>query len=103
MIMKKVLLIPALELGNKLNVNVMDFPEGDPADPAKARKRCGITVDYSARDIKQLEEQGMDRSAMMEYYRKRIYDLVKLNIAQDWECTGGMEDVLAIVEKHLDR
>ncbi len=99
--MKEIELIPALELGNKLNVDVMDFPEGRISPQARSRKRCTITLDYSARDIRQLKDQEMDREQMLDYYRSRIYDLVKLNIAQDWECSGGMEDVLSIVGRHL--
>ena len=121
--MKVIRLVPALELGNKLNVNVMDFPGAPEADlpagagvlPAAAaeagsegiisytdRKRCGITLEYAPRDIRDLEERGMDREAMLYYYRRRIYDLVKVNISQDWACVGGMEEVMDIVARHLD-
>lgn len=95
--MKQIRLVPALELGNKLNVDVMDFPDGSDA----CRKRCGITLEYAPRDIRDLKERGMDREAMLDYYRQRIYDLVKVNISQDWECSGGMEEVMSIVEKHI--
>lgn len=95
--MKQIRLVPALELGNKLNVDVMDFPDGSDA----CRKRCGITLEYAPRDIRDLESRGMDREAMLDYYRQRIYDLVKVNISQDWECCGGMEEVMSIVEKHI--
>jgi len=95
--MKQIRLVPALELGNKLNVDVMDFPDGSDA----CRKRCGITLEYAPRDIRDLKERGMDREAMLDYYRQRIYDLVKVNISQDWECCGGMEEVMSIVEKHI--
>ena len=111
--MKQIELIPALELGNKLNVDVMDFPEDTegaadgaaegaarPAGPR--RKRCGITLEYAPRDIRELREQGMDPEAMLEYYRKRVYDLVKLNISQDGACCGGMDEVLQIVRKHIE-
>ena len=134
--MKVIRLVPALELGNKLNVDVMDFPDLPELDlpagagvfPEKAglspetaelspeteadagsfgilsyssRKRCGITLEYAPRDIRDLEGRGMDRQAMLDYYRQRIYDLVRINISQDWACAGGMEEVMAIVEKHL--
>ena len=95
--MKQISLVPALELGNKLNVDVMDFPDGSDA----CRKRCGITLAYAPRDIRDLKERGMDREAMLDYSRQRIYDLVKVNISQDWECCGGMEEVMSIVEKHI--
>lgn len=104
--MKLIELIPALELGNKLNVDVMDFPDL-PEDSAavtadtRRRKRCGITLEYAPRDIRQLREEGMDMETMLAYYRQRVYDLVKVNISQDWECIGGMDEVLGIVERHL--
>ena len=104
--MKQIRLIPALELGNKLNVDVMDFPDlpedgaGITAD-TRRRKRCGITLEYAPRDIRQLREAGMDMEAMLAYYRQRVYDLVKLNISQDWECAGGMDEVMDIVKKHI--
>ena len=118
--MKEIELVPALELGNKLNVDVMDFPEADApiaapeelgckaggdgscAPAGRRRKRCGITLEYAPRDIRQLQEQGMGRDAMLAFYRQRVYDLVKVNISQDWECVGGMDEVLAIVGRHLD-
>ncbi|MBQ9015011.1 MAG: hypothetical protein IJ109_02725 [Firmicutes bacterium] len=133
--MKIIELVPALELGNKLNVDVMDFPGAPETDlPAGAgvfpeaaaeagaddeggadgeagsfgilsdtrRKRCGITLEYAPRDIRQLREQGLDRPGMLDYYRRRIYELVRVNISQDWACCGGMEEVLAIVAKHID-
>ena len=99
--MKQIRLVPALELGNKLNVDVMDFPDGPAGEDVPCRKRCGITLEYAPRDIRDLEGRGMDREAMLDYYRQRIYDLVKVNISQDWECCGGMEEVMSIVEKHI--
>lgn len=128
--MKLIKLVPALELGNKLNVDVMDFPDAPEADcPAGAgvfpeaiaeddvaaereagaigiladscRKRCGITLEYAPRDIRELRERGMDRQEMLTYYRQRIYDLVKVNISQDWACVGGMDEVMQRLEKHI--
>ena len=123
--MKLIKLIPALELGNKLNVDVIDFPDAPEADvPAGAgvfpetdiegeagcvgvlsdsgRKRCGITLEYAPRDIRDLVNRGMDRESMLTYYRQRIYDLVRVNISQDWACVGGMEEVMDIVAGHAD-
>ena len=126
--MKLIKLVPALKLGNKLNVDVMDLPNGpDPDLPAGLgvfpeteageedgkeagafgiltddwRKRCGITLEYAPRDIRELKEQNMDRQAMLDYYRDKVYNLVRINISQDWACVGGMDEVLAIVEEHL--
>lgn len=122
--MKQIKLIPALELGNKMNVDVMDFPDAPEADcPAgtgvfpegvaegnagtvgilsdSCRKRCGITLEYAPRDIRELRERGLDRHGMLAYYRQRIYDLVKVNISQDWACVGGMDEVMQRLEKHI--
>lgn len=154
--MKMIKLVPALELGNKLNVDVMDFPGAPEADlPAGAgvlprgadapsevtgvlprgvdappevtgvlpdaageedagstaalagvlagscRKRCGITLEYAPRDIRELQAQGMDREDMIAYYRQRIYDLVKVNISQDWACVGGMDEIIGILQRHI--
>lgn len=95
--MKEIELKPVMEYDHKLELDVIDFVDGDRTRP---RKRCGITVDYSWRDIKELEDMGMDPEAMMEHYRNLIYDLVKVNIAQDWECVGGMDETLEIVRRH---
>lgn len=123
--MKIIELVPALELGNKLNVDVIDFPglpEEDLDLPAGAgvlpeaaeeagslgvitdarRKRCGITLEYAPRDVRQLKEQGLDRDGIAAYYAKRVYDLVRVNISQDWVCCGGMDEVMEIVLRHVD-
>ena len=96
--MKEILLVPKMEYDHKLEVDVMDFPEGS---DAKARKRCGITLDYGWRDIEKLDDDGLDMDARLEYYEKKIYELVKLNIAQDWICAGGMEDIREILKRHV--
>ena len=130
--MKLIKLVPALELGNKLNVDVMDLPGGpDPDLPAGLgvlpeaeapegaeagdeagsfsilsdswRKRCGITLEYGPRDIRELEGRDMDLQAMLDYYREKVYNLVRINISQDWACAGGMDEVMSIVAKHLEK
>ncbi len=96
--MKEIELRPAMEYAHKLDVDVIDFPDGE---KTKARKRCGITLDYGWRDVAELQRQELDMEGMLACYRQRIYDLVKVNISQDWTCTGGMDETLAIVEKHI--
>lgn len=97
--MKDIRLEPAHEFGHKVEVNVMDHPEGA---GGKERKRCGITVDYGWRDIRRMIDEGKTRQDMMDYYKDHIYNLVRVNISQDWNCTGGMEEVLEIVGRHID-
>ena len=96
--MKEILLVPKMEYEHKLEVDVMDFVDDA---GAKARKRCGITLDYGWRDIEKLDEAGMDMEARLEFYEKKIYELVKLNIAQDWVCAGGMDEVREILKGHV--
>ena len=96
--MKKIELRPVMEYDHKLDLDVIDFADGDMTRP---RKRCGITVEYGWRDIEDLRNRGMDLEGMMDHYRDHIYDLVKVSIAQDWECTGGMDQVLETVKKHV--
>lgn len=96
--MKEIRLVPSMEYSHKLDVDVMDFPEGT---DAKARKRCGITLDYGWRGIQRLEEEGLDLAGKLQHYENRIYELVKVNLAQDWICIGGMEEIRRILEKHL--
>ena len=96
--MKEIELIPSMEYEHKLEVDVMDFPQGT---DAKARKRCGITVDYGWRDIEALDEAGLNLDARISHYEKKIYELVKLNIAQDWACIGGMDEIRESLRRRL--
>lgn len=93
--MKEILLVPTMEYEHKLEVDVMDFVD------AKARKRCGITLDYGWRDIQRLDEEGLDLEGKLAHYEDRVYQLVKINIAQDWTCVGGMDEIRRILKKHL--
>lgn len=85
---------------NSVDIAVLDFPNGI---DGKARQRCKITVEFAEYDIRQLQSRGFDFQSAMDYYRDRIYKLVKLHISQDWECVGGMDEVLAITEAALKR
>lgn len=96
--MKEIKLVPSIEYDHKLEVDVMDFPDGA---GEKARKRCGITVDYGWRDVDKLNGEGLDMEGKLRHYEDRIYELVKVNIAQDWTCVGGMDEIKEILKKHL--
>lgn len=76
-------------------VTVYDVTEG------KEKKRCRIQMEYAASDIRALIEKGMDRAAVLEHYREWIYDVVRYYILDDWECTDGMEESLAIVDNYI--
>jgi len=94
--MHRIRLVPDKAFYNKCEVDVYDVTSGS------EKKRCRIDVEYSVVDVKKFKEQDMDRAAVMEYYRQWIYDVVKHYILDDWECTEGMEQVLSIVDSHID-
>lgn len=98
--MKEIKLVPDVPFFNSVDIAVLDFPSGIGSE---ARQRCKITVEFAEYDVRQLQSRGLDFRSATDYYRDRIYKLVKLHISQDWECVGGMDEVLAIVEAALKR
>ena len=84
---------------NRVDVNVLDFPNGLEGNP---RKRCAITVEYAEVDIKTHLREGLDREGLLEYYRDWIYNLVKVHISSDWEPVSGLEEIMALVETKID-
>lgn len=93
--MRKIKLVPAKPFYNICDVDVYDVTDG------RERKRCKIQVEYSAADVRQLKEKGMDCEAAKEYYKGWIYDLVKHYILDDWECIGGMDKVMMIIDRYI--
>ena len=90
-------LTPALELGGKCEIDVFDVTAGAP------KKRCRITIDYTPADLEQIRSEGRtDTKAAMEYYDQRIYELVRLNISDDWEWAEGRDEVEAVIRRHID-
>ena len=101
--MKEILLKPGPALSNRLEIDVMDFPNGAESAEAAGRKRCTITVEYGRPDALELKNQGMNLDQAMEHYEKYIYDLVKFRILSEWSPVGGLEESLAIVREHIAR
>ena len=93
--MRKIKLEPALEFGSRADFAIIDVTE----EPAK--KRGTITIDYAPVDVKQLIEQGLDFDGAMDYYRNRIYSLVRHYISGDWEDAGGYDQAMEIIGKHV--
>ena len=96
--MKEILLVPGPALSNKIEVTVMDFPNGNDRDP---RKRCKITVEYGRPDVLELQKQGKNLSESIEHYKDYIYKLVKFHILSDWTPLAGMDEILEIVEERI--
>ena len=103
--MKKILLIPGPVLSNRMEIKVMDFPDGVPESninmEASARKRCSITVEYGRPDAMELVNKGMNLDEAMEYYNSYIYDLVMFRILSDWAALGGLKESLEIIREKI--
>ena len=101
--MRRIRLTPVLEFGSRAEFAIIDVTE------SPEKKRGTITVDYSPADIDRLKETGLDYDGAMDYYKERIYGLVKYYISGDWEdaCAGpngcGMAGALEIVGRHIGR
>ena len=96
--MKEIKLILDAPFHNYVDVAVMDFPEGK---DVPCRRRCKITVEFAEYDVKQLINKGLDYNDIVKRYEKWIYDVVKANLAQDWKCTGGYDDVMKIIKEKI--
>lgn len=93
--MHKIKLVPDKPFYNRCDITVYDVT-GE-----KEKKRCKIAVEYAEVDVRQLKQQGMDYKAADDYYRDWIYKVVKHYIADDWECTEGMDEIMKIVDEHI--
>ena len=94
--MLKMKLIQGEDFYNRCEVCDYDITEG------KEKRRCKVTVEYSAADVRQLRSQGIeDLDAALEHYRDWIYDIVKYYITDDWECAEGMDEVTDIIAEHI--
>lgn len=98
--MKEIKLKPEKPFYNNVDVAIYDFPKGRDAE---ARQRCKVTVDFSQFDVKQLQKRGMDFDGAMDYYKDWLYKIVKLNIAQDWTCVEGYDEVMEIIAENVKR
>ena len=94
--MRKIKLELSLEFGSRADFNIIDVTE----EPV--RKRGTITIDYAPDDIRELMDRGLDLDGAMEYYKDRIYGLVKYYISGDWEDAGGYAEALDTIREHLE-
>lgn len=96
--MKKILLVPEQPFYNYVDIAVLDFPDGKEGEP---RQRCKVRAEFAQFDVSQLKKRGMDYTSAIEYYEKWLYDVVKINLAQDWQCVGGWEEVMDIIKEKV--
>lgn len=98
--MRKIKLESVLEFGSRCDFAIIDVTECGPgASPGK--KRGTITIDYAPADAQQLLADGKDLDGSLQYYRERIYALVKFYISGDWECVDGLAGAMEIIERHI--
>lgn len=95
---KEIRLVPGKPFMHYVEAAVQDFPNGPDAEP---RQRCRIRVEYGRADVSQLIRDGLDLDGAMQHYRDYIYYIVKRNIASDWVCTDGLDELLQITEEHV--
>lgn len=95
--MHKIKLVPDMPFYNSCDITVYDVTSG------KEKKRCKIKAEYAEVDVRQLKQQDMNYAAAMDYYRDWIYKVVKHYIADDWECTEGLEETMEIIEEHIKK
>ena len=99
--MRKIILEPVLEFGNKCDFAIIDVTEcGDSS--AAGKKRGTITIDYAPADVRQLISGGNDLDGALRYYHDRIYSLVKYYISGDWECVRGYDEAMDIIRRHIE-
>ena len=96
--MKEIKLIPDSPLHNYVDVSVMDFPDGS---DKPCRKRCKVTVEFAEYDVAQLKKKGLNYKEAVKYYEDWLYNVVRVNLAQDWNCVEGRDDVMKIVKEKI--
>lgn len=96
--MKEIKLVPDKPFFNSVDIAVMDYPNGQDAEP---RKRCKVTIEYAKVDVEQLKKRGLSFDEAMEYYKDWLYKVVKVHISQDWKCVEGYDSVIKIVEEKV--
>ncbi|MBR0127495.1 MAG: hypothetical protein IJL99_04455 [Firmicutes bacterium] len=102
--MRQIILKPTLEFGSRCDFAIIDVTEcakASAANPSGGKQRGTITIDYSPADIRQLLAESKDLTGALDYYRTRIYDLVKYYISGDWECVQGFDEAIDIITKHI--
>jgi len=95
--MHKIKLVSDKPFHNNCDVTVYDMTMGE------EKKRCKIKVEYAKCDVEELKEQGMDKATTLDYFNDWIYKIVKMYISDDWECTGGLDEIIEIIDDHIDQ
>lgn len=96
--MKQIKLLPDAPFHNKVDVAVIDFPDGL---DGRQRQRCKVTVEFAEFDVKQLQKRGLDFDGAMDYYRDWLYNVVRYHIASDWEAVEGYDAVFDIIRQKV--
>lgn len=96
--MKEIKLVPDAPFHNRVDVAVMDFPDGR---DGRERQRCKVTVEFAESDVRLLAKNGFDFEQAIAHYKDWLYRVVKVHISQDWTCVGGWDEVFSLVEERV--
>ena len=95
---KQIKLIPLPPLYNYMEISVVDFPK-----PGVERERCKVTCEFGKYDVEQLKNQGLEYEKAISHYEKWLYNTVKINLASDWECIEGYDEVMFLISQNVKR
>ena len=96
--MKEIKLVSDLIFSSRMEISIIDFPDNE---KCKERERCRVSLEYAKSDVDELIKKGLDLDRAIEYYKDWLYNVVKVNIAQDWIPIEGYDEVFNIVEEHI--
>lgn len=77
--MKEIKLKPDEPFYNRVDVAVLDFPDGL---QGRERQRCKVTVEFAESDVRQLQKRGLNVEEAMDYYREWLYKVIKVHLSQ---------------------
>lgn len=98
--MKEIKLEAILIFGSRMEISVKDFPDGE---KCRERERCRVSLEYAKSDVDELIKKGLDLDGAIDYYKDWLYNVIKVNISQDWIPIEGYDEVFTIVEEHIKK
>lgn len=96
--MRKIKIVPDSPFFNNCDITIFDVTD------EKEKKRCKIKVEYAEVDVEQMRgTERLSKEAVLEKYRSWIYDVVRYYIIDDWECVGGYDSIMKIIDEKIDQ
>lgn len=98
--MKEIKLVPLLEQPCETEVSVRDFPRG--RENGTERERFRFAVGYGPDETDRFRKKNWNMEQILDDYRRKIEDIIRVHIMLDFEIVGGMKETLDIVRSHLE-